>query len=144
MEIITTEENRALRSQLISEDWFNALAEECDAIYTETIHISRWVKIQGYHMLGQRLLEDMPRFEAVGITQSQAVQCVAQSIGKSKRSMYYAIQFARKFPDINQLPEGKNISWHKICNEVLPEKKHDEKIESLVEVCPECGQKIIG
>jgi len=28
-----------------------------------------------------------------------------------------------KFPDLSQLPEGKNISWHKICNNLLPEPK---------------------
>jgi hypothetical protein len=36
------------------------------------------------------------------------VQRVAESLGKSGRTIWYAMQFAREYPDLSLLPEGKN------------------------------------
>ena len=47
------------------------------------------------------------------------MQCIAQCLNKSKRTIYQVIQFARLYPDLNLLPEGKDTSWFKICNQYL-------------------------
>ena len=51
---------------------------------------------------------------------------VAQDIKKSKRSVYRVLQFVRMYPDLELLPEGKDTSWHKICNKYLIGKSEDE------------------
>jgi len=49
---------------------------------------------------------------------------VSQSLNKSKRTIERAIQFAKKYPDLNKLPEGKNTNWHTICNKYLSKGKN--------------------
>lgn len=53
----------------------------------------------------------------------EIVQRVAQSLGISERDLWYCIQFRKKYPDLNNLPEGKNITWHKIENRLLKAEK---------------------
>ncbi|KKQ68589.1 MAG: hypothetical protein A2626_02820 [Candidatus Nealsonbacteria bacterium RIFCSPHIGHO2_01_FULL_38_55] len=65
--------------------------------------------------------EENDNFEREKIYGKKILQRVAISLGKSERTIYQAVEFAQKYPDIQKLPEGKNISWHKICNNLLPE-----------------------
>jgi hypothetical protein len=134
-----------MSNELTTQNWFRAMIEECDAIITETIHNSRWELIVGYHALGERILEERSSFEREKIYGKKIVQLVAGSLGKSKRTIYNAIGLATKFPDVNSLPQGKNISWSKICREVLPEKyeecHHAEYVEVLVKMCKFCKKK---
>jgi hypothetical protein len=55
---------------------------------------------------------------------------VATSLGISQRQIEQCIQFARKYPDLSLMNTGKNISWHKITQELLPE--HVESISKPV------------
>ncbi len=139
--------SRATTTNLTTQDWYQALVEECDAIITETIFNSRWELIKGYHALGKRILEEQGNFERYKIYGKDIVQDIAKSTGKSKRTIYYAIAFATKFPDVNTLPEGKNISWYKVCTKLLPESRkgephceHEEVIE--VKVCKTCNHQM--
>ena len=60
---------------------------------------------------------------------------LANSLGKSERTLYYAVQFVQKYPDINDLPEGKAITWSKITSKYLPAPKgecsHDIQEETI-------------
>jgi N6-adenosine-specific RNA methylase IME4 len=84
--------------------------------------------IEAYHNLGKRILEENNNFEREKIYGKKIVQRVAVSLGKSERSIFQAIQFVEKFPKLDTLPDGKNISWHKICNNLLPAPKEDKII----------------
>ena len=64
---------------------------------------------------------------------------VTQSTGIKERNLYRAVQFFEMFPDLNKLPEGKDVSWHKICNDYLP-KPTDKKTPEMC-VCPNCGKE---
>ena len=120
--------------EITEQNWFNALVEECQATLTESVFNSRWSLVEGYHHIGKRILEDVDKFK----DDKEAVKRVATALQKSTRTIYQAVQFARKYPDLSTLPEGKNISWHKITNNLLPE--HKEKEEKEVELCPTCGK----
>ena len=67
------------------------------------------------------------------------MQRIAQSLGKSKRTIHYAIQFAREYPDLNLLNEGKNISWSHIVNKYLTDgtQKHIIKKADLYRMIKE-------
>ncbi len=143
MEIIKTDTTKEIRKELEQQEWYSSLTEDCDAIITETVFNSRWELIKGYHELGKRILLDLPKFEEYKAEGESAVQCIAKSTGKSQRTIYYAIKFARKYDDINQLPEGKNISWYKVCNQVLTENTDTtEEKESDENVCKSCGRPL--
>jgi len=78
-----------------------------------------WALVEGYHALGKRVLEDYHNFERKQIYGQEICSHVSISLGKSRQTINRAIQFAKLYPDLNLLPEGKNTSWHKICNQYL-------------------------
>ena len=110
------------------EEWYRTLIEDCQAILTEGIWNYRLTLIKTYHLLGRRILEDKDNFTKGGYTIDGMSQHVAISLGKSQRTIECAIQFVKKFPNLDLLPEGKNISWHKIVQNYLPEPKENKII----------------
>lgn len=124
----------------MDQDWLNALIEECKAIVTEYGFTSRFSKIEGYHTLGLRILEDNDNLERSKIYGKGVVQGLSAALGMSPRTIHYAINFAQKFPDLSLLPEGKDISWTKIIQKYLPDNPQPET--KKVKVCPYCGHEL--
>jgi N6-adenosine-specific RNA methylase IME4 len=108
------------------EDWFKLLIDDCKAIIDTGVFESRWTLISAYHALGARILKEHNNFERAKIYGEKIVQRVAESLGKSERTIFQSLQFVKKYPDMNKLPGGKNISWHKICRNILPELKQKQ------------------
>ena len=115
---------------------YDSLIEECKAIIVESEFASRDTLIRGYHLLGRRLLEE----------KELNVKQVALDLHKSARTIYQAIQFVRIYPDVEQLPEGKNISWRKLVNHYLPEPKQPCKCLEVENInltkCKKCGKTL--
>jgi len=109
-----------------NEDRWVSLIDDCKAILVEGIWNYRLTLIKTYHLIGKRILEEKENAKKEGIYGEKIVQYVAQCLGKSPRTIWQAIQFAEKYPDINDLPEGKNISRHKICTKYLTEPKNNQ------------------
>jgi len=105
-------------SNLINQDWYKSLIEDCESIIVEKEFEHRISLIEGYHQLGNRILQDSDKFE---MGTEQAVQEVALAIKKSRRTIMYAVKFAKEYPELNMLNEGKNISWTKIVRNYLTE-----------------------
>ena len=100
----------------------------------EIIFGGSWSVIQMYHELGVRLLEE----------KDLHVTRVAEDLNRSERTLYYAIQFAKEYPDINKLPKGKAITWRQIRNQLLAGKSIDCGHENFKEItiCSHCGKRI--
>jgi len=103
----------------LNDQWYINLIDECKDIIVETEFTSRWALVEGYHLLGTRILGEYDNFERVRMGRTELVNSIAQSLGKKKRTIYYAVKFATLYPDLNLLPEGKNISWHHVVNKYL-------------------------
>ena len=101
----------------IQSDWYQSLIDDCQSIMVEAEFTSRWALVEGYHTLGMRILTENDNFERQKIYGQKIVQRVAESLNKKERTIFNAVKFAKKFPDLAVLPEGKNTSWRKICNE---------------------------
>lgn len=127
----------------ISSDWYKLLIDDCQGIVTEAEFNSRDFLIRGYHELGRRILEDAEKFGEFGMKKEDAIKIIATDIGRSTRTVERAVQFYQKFPELEALPEGKSISWHKIVNVYLPEKSQNVTSDGASEkdtlVCPGCG-----
>lgn len=113
-------------NELTNQEWYQHLIEECKAIITEAIFTSRWALVEGYHQLGIRILEDEPKISQGGSTLRQTLQDLANLLHISERTLYYAVETAQKYPDIQTLPEGKNITWNKLITKYLPEPKNNK------------------
>ena len=126
-------------------DWYESLVTDCRAIMTEAVFNSRWELIVGYHQLGKRIATDgqYKKWNARG--NGETLSGLIKSLGMSQANVYRALSFYDKFPDINTLPQGKNISWNKIVTRLLPEPPGlPEPLEPPpAEYCPTCGRKIL-
>ena len=111
-----------------NEQWFNSLVEDCKDIVTESSFTSRWSLVEGYHLLGSRILQDEVKLTQGGTDLRKRLQELAKFIGKRERSLYYAVEFVRKFPDINALPEGKDINWYRIIHKYLTTETDKPKV----------------
>lgn len=133
-----------MSKEILYQEWFKGLIEECDAIIVETRHNAHWTLLEGYHQLGARIIEEKTNFENGGYGK-QIVQVVANSLHKSERTIYNAIQLAEQYPNLSALPEGKAITWSKMCKKYLPQKTgeclHKEYKKVIVEYCMECGKR---
>jgi len=106
-----------MTNELQTQEWYTHLVEECKAIITEATFTSRWALVEGYWNLGKRIYEETKTHPNI----LESVQGLAQSIGLSTRTLYYANQTYSKYPNLQELPEGKNISWNKLITKYLPD-----------------------
>lgn len=108
--------------ELQKQQWYESLVEECKAIITEAVFTSRWALVEGYWKLGERIREDeLAQEHSKG--NKTFVQDLARNLGTSDRTLYYALQAYDKFPKLDEIPEGKNITWNKLITKYLPEPK---------------------
>lgn len=91
---------------------YDSLIEELRDIITEKEFSARWDIIECYHLVGTRLMQEdnLP----------ELVQHVAKDLGKSVRTIYYSVAFAKMYPNLEALPDGKNTSWSSIVRKHLP------------------------
>ena len=114
-----------IKNELVKQEWFTQFIEECKAIIVETEFTARWALVEGYHALGTRILAEHDNFARSKVYGEEIVSRVTESLKISSRTIWRAIQFAKKYPDLARLPEGKNTSWHEICCKLLPSPKEN-------------------
>ncbi len=102
-----------------------ALVDEIKNTITEAIHNSRWFLVEGYWTVGKLIREDF-----TGRQLEKRLQTLAGDVGIAERTLWYALAFYDKYPELDELPEGKNITWNKIITKYLPEPK-EEPIEVI-------------
>lgn len=126
-------------NQLNNNLWYLALVDDCKAIITEGVFNHRWELIRAYHALGLRINE-----EEKNMPVGELVERVAKDLGVTGRTVWYSVQFVSKFPDINSLPDGKNISWTKIKSLLIENKKPECQHEEVVleKHCVGCKKKV--
>ncbi len=117
------EVNQVDVGSLKSEEWYQNLIDDCKTIITERRFNACWEVIQCKWEIGD--------FKRVKIYGKKIVQGLAESLKVSERDVWYCIQFRKKYPDLNNLPEGKAISWTKIVNEYLPKQKEQSEVIPL-------------
>ena len=118
---------------LETSEWFQRLVEDVEAIYTEYKYNAQQVLIAGYHAIGTRILEERSNFNKLGVKHpQQMLELVSKALGKSDRTLRYAVKFVDKHPDLNAYLEkqGKNVSWRGIITNELTNHKDDE-VKSL-------------
>ena len=107
-------------------DWYAVLVEDCKAIITESVFNSRWALIEGYHHLGERIVTD-ENYQKAAKGNHSSLSGLSKNIGIGERNIYRAIQFYDKYPSLDALPDGKNISWNKIVTQYLPATNKPDK-----------------
>jgi len=118
---------------VIKDEWYQSLVDDCKSIITEAVFVSRWALVEGYHNLGKRIRRENDNFERAEIYGEKIIACLRESLNISESTIWRAIQFAKKYPDLSKLPEGKNITWNKIITKYLPAHEKEENILAPIE-----------
>ena len=98
---------------LADQEWYQHLIEDCKSIITERRFNASWELIQCKWEIGDRILKENDNFERAKIYGKKIATRVSQSLGCSKKEIERCIYFRQKYTDLNELPEGKAITWHK-------------------------------
>ena len=109
---------------LQTQEWYQELIEECKAIIVEAVFTSRWALVEGYHTLGKRIRED-ENWKKYAKGAYGSLQGLAKNIDIGERTIYYALQFYDKYPSLNKVPDGKNITWNKLITKYLRKPKNE-------------------
>jgi len=108
-----------MTTDIVVMDWYQSLVDDIVATKTERIFTARWEIICCYHDIGRRLVEDQD-YQRYSHGNGKLLSQVSKDTEISERDLYRSIQFFTLYPDLDRLPDGKNISWHKVCNNLLP------------------------
>jgi hypothetical protein len=122
-------------------DDYDSLKEDIDSIITEAVFNSREDLIKGYWEVGQRIRV----FTKGNVT--KLLQDLALDINKSERTLWYAVQFYDKYPEyhkINELEEGKNLSWNRIIKKYIttPKEEPMECHHNPIVICKICRKTL--
>ena len=108
-------------NELITNEQYQYLVEQIKATITEAVTNSRWFLVEGYWNIGKLIREEYTENITSGL------QTLAVDVGIGERTLWYALQFFDKYPILNDVPEGKAISWNKLITKYLPEHTEKEK-----------------
>jgi hypothetical protein len=111
------------------------IAEEIKGLLTEAEFNARWGLIEAHHQVGQLIL-------GIKGDRTQVVQTLAVMVERSERTLWYDVKFAEKYPMIDKLPEGKNITWNKIIVKYLTTSKDATEHEhNWITICSGCRER---
>ena len=120
----------------------DSIVDELQQIFTEGEFASRWALIETYHRAGKLIL-------TIKRDRTQVLHDLAPRVGRSVRTLWYAAKLAETYPDLNRLPEGKNVSMNRIITKYLTTSEqekctHPEDKVRIVsfKTCGECGQHL--
>jgi hypothetical protein len=116
-----------MRDLTILSEEYRTFIEDLKASITEGVYASRQTLLDCYHEIGQMIVSQ----------RYASVQQISKDSNIPERTLQRCAQFYEKYPDMAKLPMGKNISWHKVVNQLLPEHK-DRPIDEYT-ICPTCA-----
>ena len=133
-------------------EWFNemileaqtAMDEFKDAM-TEIKFTLQWHTIEFRHKIGQLLVKNEKKTESF----PDLVVETAKSLDVSERLIQYCVKAARVYPDINQIPEGKSMTWGRLVSTYLTDGStidpkgcaHPSWKEVKYRECTKCGKR---
>ena len=135
--------------EIREKEWFNETIEDLKAINIEYTYLERQSRIKKYWEIGQAIRAQVPLFEQEKLFGRNIIKLVAKSINLSPRLMYDVMKFVDMydtFEEVENLPEGKNLTWTKIVENYLRENKGSrprKKKEPDWHICPQCGKSFV-
>jgi hypothetical protein len=119
-----------MAQELQTQDWYKALVDDLKSILTEGVYKVRSDIIEMKWEIGDRLVKAKEELKdlATRVTELATrvtldLSRISEEVKISSRELERCIAFREKFPTLKQMwatvPEGKNISWHKLVNKYI-------------------------
>lgn len=90
--------------------------EELNALFVETVFNHRWELLVGYHLAGKMVVKNKWDIEKVALACHQR-----------PKTVHYCVELYKAYPNLMSLPDGKNVSWYKICKQLPFYEKNTSK-----------------
>lgn len=116
-------------TDIVSAEWYQSLVDDIIATKTERIFNARQEVLMCYHEIGKRIVLDVD-YQRYSHGNGKILSRVSKDTQVSERDLYRSIQWYTLFPDPDDWPEGKNLSWHKVCNHLLPANGDEKKMRA--------------
>ncbi len=116
------EETKNKVTLLQQQDLFINLVDDCQAIVLD-INQYGWAMILAYHNLGERLSRNKDGFLQQGFTMTEILEIVSNEVGRSRRTLYYAIKFYETYTDIQLAPYSENAQWFQVVKDLTKSEK---------------------
>lgn len=100
---------------------YSSLVDACKAIITEKSFDMNWTRLEMYHAIGEAIRQSSKGEKSI----TKLLKDLAMDMGVVERTLWYAVQFYDKYPEIDALPDGKAASWSKVKQD-LPVNKRME------------------
>lgn len=91
-------------------------------------------------------MEEELNFQRAGYGE-KIIERISQDLEVSSSGLWKCVQFFKKFQlddfekVVGKLPGGKDVSWYKVCQDVLPEPRKED--EAQVKKEKECSHRIL-
>ena len=112
---------------VIKDDSYNGLVEQITATITESVFTSRWALIEGYWLVGKLIREEIKLKKWEQNKAGVIMQNLADDTRTSERTLYRCLQCFDQYPELDQIPDGKNITWNKLITEHLIKTEREKK-----------------
>jgi len=150
---------KKVSEQLVAQNWFLELVEDCKFKLTEARDLARQVVIEKYHEVGVDIIKNSQKHS---VPISELVEYVAGQVEKGERTIRYCVQLVSRHPKLDEHAWGdmeaaiindygsgthKKANWRWIINRYLPEayKDRDRRIANhlchFIEICSICGKR---
>jgi len=123
-----------INKDIIKDEKWGYVVEQIKATITEAVHNSRWMLVEGYWSVGKLLREEFGKKDLTKVLTGLSVE-----VSVSSRTLWRALSCYDKYPDINTIPEGKNITWWKLITKYLPENPKEPEVKPSMVKCPKCN-----
>lgn len=142
--------------EIINQDWFHGMVEDCEAIIVERRFNASLELIQSKWEIGNRILEEWDNIKRFNYG-DKIVETLSKILGMSVSHLYKCIEYARMYKTWNDaekaLPDGKATTWYKVSQQLLSGAKEKELEEQkkancnhfnfkVLIVCQDCRKKI--
>ena len=115
-------------------DWYLPLVENIHDTIKMAVIESRIRLVEGYWNAGKLIRTASDKGNVTDLLHALAVDT-----GISERELWYALKAYDTYPEFGKIPDGNNVSWHKLKTQYLT--TPTDKPEEHLITCPNCGFK---
>jgi len=102
---------------MVEKELMEELEEMADYYVEESFRL-RWEEVEMFHLIGQKIYSLISR----GVDVDTIYTYLRKNTKKRVQNWEFALILYRAYPDLNLLPEGKNVSVSMLKKKLLPEK----------------------
>ena len=120
--------------------FYKNMMEELKELMTEYRFLERYIVVEMWHKVGKTILQYYDPEDRSQNYGENIIDSIADMYNRSPSTIYSAIKCAKKYPELSNIPGGKDISWTQVVSS-LPDTPKESKAKKKKK-CPNCGVEL--